>query len=199
MLDQSAVAGGVPDAPQMVDMLLGALNGLPHNCRPRNESAHICPVPCRASGFLLLFVPVSPGRHTTTQVSRGPVCWKCDQPTTGDKMETFFIEIICRPASDSSSLRELHASVCAIATTPDEAEAMACNQVMSHSYVVERVVGVIPTSAVPPQEWDESIDTPLLLKAQSRESRCAVLFSGFDDERAGEYVPLGIPDDETGH
>ena len=54
-------------------------------------------------------------------------------------LTAYIIEILCKPASSSSKRSACHASVCAIAESPEAAENIAIELVMSHGYISESV------------------------------------------------------------
>ncbi len=108
-------------------------------------------------------------------------------------MEPYIIDILCKSADPNRNLMEAHAVVCAIAETPESAEIMARNLVMSHSLIVESVAGVNLKSASQPDEFQELEDT-LLLKAQVRTPPCALVLSAYQPGREGSGVQsLGVP------
>ena len=91
-------------------------------------------------------------------------------------MEPYIIDILCKPADPCDGLNESHAVVCAISDTPELAEAMARNLVMSHSFIVESVSSVILKNSSPLDEFRELEDI-LHHKATQRTPPCALFLS----------------------
>jgi len=108
-------------------------------------------------------------------------------------MEPYIVDILCKSADPNRDLREAHAVVCAIAETPQSAEVMARNLVMSHSMIVESIAGVNLKSASQPDEFQELEDT-LLQKARVRTPPCALFLSAYQPghEEFGAQS-LGVP------
>jgi hypothetical protein len=115
-------------------------------------------------------------------------------------MEAYMFEISCRPAIKTDEPGFNHASICAIADTEEEAEAMAKNLIMSHSYIVEAVEAACPYSALPLDESSE-FDNQLRSKALQREPPCSAVFSGVKTQSSDvEIRSLGAPGkDGKGH
>ena len=105
-------------------------------------------------------------------------------------MEPFIVELKCKATSGSMPADFCHCSVCAIAENAEEAVALASSAVMSHSFVVESVLGVALKSSLPPDE-NSKLDEELFQQASKHKPPVCCHFRASDGQRlCQEYHSL---------
>ncbi len=102
--------------------------------------------------------------------------------STENRLEPFIVEIKCKPTSASPQTDFCHCTACAVAGSEEEAVAMSCSAIMSHSFLVESVLGVALKSSLP-QDEDSKLDEALYQQALKRNPQVCCHFRASDGQR----------------